>query len=288
MPGPARSSSADDAEQEQPTRRRQRFSPPTSLSKMLFDWPIWSQLSSTTTSKVNTETGGRSLRAMRNRTVMTVSHDEGTRGVHVQLRREFRFVSPPAPETPVFAHPRRSDQLIEPVELRDAPTARRGVDRIEKGKGKAVEIIASDHHTGTEDMKMSGGNPAVGIEEVKASEEVTDTTPPMSETMTTALSSLAERPDEREATEEMDDPAHLGSKILKSEAPESERRERTAEESQDQIEGASIAPTNRSQDKTPEEPVNDTQGIETEKSSASQPPSEGAAAEEVGIGHTSS
>lgn len=240
------------------------------MSKKLFDWPIWSQLSSTTTSKVNTEIGGRSLRAARNRTVMTVSHDEGTQGVHVQLRREFRFVSPPAPETPVFAHPRRIGQLIEPIEIRDAPTedeARamdqdgRLVTREEKGKGKAVEKavakVASDMHAETEGLTTAGGNPE---------EQVDDTHPPINETMTTALGSAAQWPDEVKVTEETDDPDPMESKTLRSEALEnealeSERRERTTTESQDHIEGASIAPTSRSQAKTREESVNDTQTV---------------------------
>lgn len=199
---------------------------------------------------------------------MTVSHDESTRGVHVQLRREFRFVSPPAPETPAFVLPRRADQLIESVELRDDPTDAESsrVDRIEKGKGKAVEKIASDHHTKTEDMKMSGGNPAVGIEKAKAAKKVTDITLPINETITTALVNPAERLDKGKATEETDSPAQLNSEDL-----ESGRREKATEESQDYIKSASVAPAARSQEKTPEESVNDTQGVESARGVASQP-----------------
>lgn len=243
-PRPTRASSADDEQelptrqrqhqQEQPARRRQRVSSPTSLSKMLFDWPMWSQLSSTTTSKVNTRTSDRPSKTARNRTVMTVSHDEGTQGVHVQLRREFRFVSPPALEQPVFERPRKADQLIEPGQVRDAQTedevlnmgeVSMFVDRMDKGKGKAVEQA----------VEKVGSDIRIHTH---------------AQIMTTALGSPAERPDKGRATEEAENPARL-----KSEDLESARRDKATEESEDYIEGAIIAPTVRSQEKTPEEQV---------------------------------
>lgn len=231
-PAPTQASTAD-AAQERPSRRHQRTRFSGSLSRMNFELPAWSQLSSTTTSKVNAETGGggeRSSRTVRNnRTVMTVSHDEGTRGVHVQLRREFRFVSPPTPgPEPLLMHSR---QQIELAEVRNAPTEEETLTvgdegsslavRTEKGKGKAVERA---------------------VEEL-GSDIDTDT-----ETMTTAL----EWPDAEKQMEQPKEPAQPKSEALKRE------RTRTTLESQDYAEGSSTAPPMRNQ---PEEPVNYTRGV---------------------------
>lgn len=115
---------------------------------MLLDSKIISKLSSAGLSKVNTGSGsaGERARTVRNQTNMTVSHDEATRGVHVHLQREFRFVSPPGPE-PAFMRPRRSNTSTERLTVGDAPTEGEGlsltegdvVDQMERGQGKAVE-----------------------------------------------------------------------------------------------------------------------------------------------------
>lgn len=194
---------------------------------MLIELPTWSQLSSTTTSKVNTEFGGeRSSRTGRrnnnnnSRTVMTVSHDEGTRGVHVQLRRDFGFVSPPAPgPEPLLMQSRQAIELGEvkdaPMDDEDALTVDEGSSslavRIAKGKGKAVERA---------------------VEEDSGSDIHSET-----ESMTTAL----EWPDGEEPTEEPQEPVQPESEALESE------RTKTLSESQDHAEGTSNAPPSRDQ-----------------------------------------
>ncbi|KAJ4388983.1 hypothetical protein N0V93_006445 [Gnomoniopsis smithogilvyi] len=166
------------AEQEPPSRRPRRFRLSLSLPTTLFDSKIWTRLSSAATSKVNTGTD-RSARTVGNKTVMTVSHDQFTRGVHVQLHREFRFVSPPGPE-PIFVRPRRTDSSPEPGTAEDASRGEEEasaiyegdvVDRMEKGEGKAVEQISNMIHPNTGDGATRRGHPEDQIDKGKAIHE---------------------------------------------------------------------------------------------------------------------
>lgn len=149
---------------------------------------MWSRLSSSATSKVNAGARERA-RTESNRTVMTVSHDEVTRGVHVHLRREFRFVSPSEPE-PIRMRPRRAGSSKEPPSTArggltegEALTLDEGdvIDRMEKGEGKAVEEVSNVTRPSVAGVDIPSGSSTGLMDGTKATEECNKAGPPDNE-----------------------------------------------------------------------------------------------------------
>lgn len=118
-----------------------------------------------------------------NKTVLTVVQSEGAQGVHVHLRRDFRFVSPPAP-APSPVRLQTVGSLIQPGTPKDGPDegeealptdGENALGRMEKGKEKAIkddgEII----------QPVLEGSPADQFEEEKANDKYAYQVQPESE-----------------------------------------------------------------------------------------------------------
>lgn len=138
---------------------------------------IWSRLSKAAANKTKTRVGERAKK-VGGKTVMTVVRHDGSPGAHVQLRRDLRFISPPAAPAPAV-HPRMAGGLGEPSTIADVwPEGEEvildqdnAIDRKEEFKGKALEEARDLIQSVTEGVTTDEGGPWNQVEKGKAIEE---------------------------------------------------------------------------------------------------------------------